>query len=225
MNRPGSLLAAAAFAALAYASPAPAAPKSLYADPEPKAEAAEEDLRKPAAPTPAMRDKFRKLQEEMASDPARSADPGESAAAPTGMPREAPGPSVNVGSVALQILFGLAFVLLLAVVAIRGLKRLQGRMLTGPGRTGDILEVMETCHLGPQQKVVAIRMHDEVGIIGVTKEGMSMLTVLKEPADQIRKARGGESNSAAFSDNLNKLLDRFKKPKKVSDLLDEEPRA
>lgn len=225
MNRPGSLLAAAAFAALAYASPAPAAPKSLYADPEPKAEAAEEDLRKPAAPTPAMRDKFRKLQEEMASDPARPADPGESAAAPTGMPGEAPGPSVNVGSVALQILFGLAFVLLLAVVAIRGLKRLQGRMLTGPGRSGDLLEVLESCHLGPQQKVVAIRMHDEVGIIGVTKEGMSMLTVLKEPADQIRKSRGGESNSAAFSDNLNKLLDRFKKPKKVSDLLDEGPRA
>jgi hypothetical protein len=45
--------------------------------------------------------------------------------------------------------------------------------------------------------------------------------VLKQPAGEIGQARRGESNPAAFSDNLNKLLDRFKKPKKVSDLLDE----
>jgi flagellar biogenesis protein FliO len=64
-------------------------------------------------------------------------------------------------------------------------------------------------------------MHDEVGVLGVTKEGIRLLTVLKQPAGEIGAARRGDSNPAAFSDNLNKLLDRFKKPKKVSDLLDE----
>jgi len=160
-----------------------------------------------------MEDKFRKLQKEMQSDPAM-------APATSGARTPAPAEGVSVGGLALQILFGLAFVLLLAVVSIRVLKRLQGRMLARPGPSGDLLEVLETCHLGPQQKVVAIRMHDEIGVVGVTKEGISLLTVLKQPAEEIRLSRQG-GNPAAFSDNLNKLLDRFKKPKKVSDLLDE----
>jgi flagellar biogenesis protein FliO len=84
--------------------------------------------------------------------------------------------------------------------------------------------VLETCHLGARQRVVALRMNEEVGILGVTEHGISLLTVLKEPVGDLRRARSGEGNSAAFSDNLNKLLERFKKPKKVSDMLDEEAR-
>jgi len=190
--------------------------RSLYAAParasaasEASAEAAAASA-EPSAPTPAMEEKFRKLQKEMQSNPAAPAAGTQAPAASDGK---------SVGGVALQILFGLAFVLLLAVVSIRVLKRLQGRMLTRPGPGGDLLEVLETCHLGPQQKVVAIRMHDEVSVLGVTKDGINLLTVLKHPAEEIRQARGG--NPAAFSDNLNKLLERFKKPKKVSDLLDE----
>lgn len=192
-------------------------PRSLYAAPA-RASAAGEAATEaaaasaePSAPTPAMEEKFRKLQKEMQSNPA--AAPSAGAQAP------AASDAKSVGGVALQIVFGLAFVLLLAVVSIRILKRLQGRMLTRPGPGGDLLEVLETCHLGPQQKVVAIRMHDEISVLGVTKEGINLLTVLKHPAEEIRQARGG--NPAAFSDNLNKLLERFKKPKKVSDLLDE----
>jgi flagellar biogenesis protein FliO len=160
-----------------------------------------------------MEEKFRKLQKEMQGAPA--ATPGAGASAP------ASSDGVSVGGLFLQIVFGLAFVLLLAVVTIRGLKRMQGRMLARPGSGGGMLEVMETCYLGPQQKVIVLRMHDEVGVLGVTKEGIRLLTVLKQPAGEIGAARRGDSNPAAFSDNLNKLLDRFKKPKKVSDLLDE----
>lgn len=219
MKRAKSYLAAALLAAIACASPASAAPKSLYADPAPKAAGAREADTSPPPPSAAMQDKFRKLQKEMESDPAPPPDAGTAPAAPP--------EGINVGSFALQLLAGLAFVLLLAVASIRGLKRMQGKLLSRPGKGGDLLEVLETCHLGPQQKVIAIRLNEEVGIIGVTKEGISMLTVLKEPMDELRKSRAAaaESNSAAFSDNLNKLLDRFKKPKKVSDLLDEEPRA
>ncbi|MDB5102702.1 MAG: hypothetical protein JWP91_391 [Fibrobacteres bacterium] len=174
----------------------------------------------PSPPTPAMEDKFRKLQKEM-----ERKDPGgkSGATAETAKsPENSPSGGVSVGTLGLQILFGLAFVLLLAVVSIRGLKRIQGRLLSKPGRGGgDIFEVLETCHLGPHQRVVAMRLNDEVGILGVTQQGISLLTMLKEPVEELRRARAGESNSAAFSDNLNKLLERFKKPKKVSDLLDE----
>jgi flagellar biogenesis protein FliO len=159
-----------------------------------------------------MEEKFRKLQKEMQSNPA--------AAASSGAQAPAANDGKSVGGLALQILFGLAFVLLLAVVSIRVLKRLQGRLLTRSGPSGDLLEVLETCHLGPQQKVVAVRMHDEIVVLGVSKEGIRLLTALKQPAEEIRQARQG-GNPAAFSDNLNKLLERFKKPKKVSDLLDE----
>jgi flagellar biogenesis protein FliO len=230
MNRAPSLLAAAFLCAALSASGAK--PRSLYAAPEqasgpgasgtasPAAAeaAAEASAAGPAgaeapAPTAAMEEKFRKLQKEMQGAPA--ATPGAGVSAPA--PRE----EVSVGGLFLQIVFGLAFVLLLAVVAIRGLKRMQGSLLPRPGAGSGLLEVMETCYLGPQQKVIALRMHDEVGVLGVTKDGIRLLTVLKQPAGEIGQARRGESNPAAFSDNLNKLLDRFKKPKKVSDLLDE----
>lgn len=210
-------LAGAAFPA---AIPAAAAqPRSLYAAParSAAAEASEPASAAPAgtpAPTAAMEEKFRRLQKEMQGSPAADPAPGVSAPAPRD--------GVSVGGLFLQIVFGLAFVLLLAVVSIRGLKRMQGKLLARPGAGGgNLLEVMETCYLGPQQKVIALRMHDEVGVLGVTKEGIRLLTVLKQPASGMGPAQRGESNPAAFSDNLNKLLERFKKPKRVSDLLDE----
>jgi flagellar biogenesis protein FliO len=209
--RPRSLYAAparaseSAAAASSEASESEAARSEVGADASPASQA--------ETPTPAMEDKFRRLQREMQSNPV-------SAPAPSGAQSPAPREGVSAAGLAVKIFFGLAFVLLLAVVSIRVLKRLQGRMLSRPGPGGDLLEVLETCHLGPQQKVVALRMHDEIGVLGVTKEGIRLLTVLKSPAEEIRPTRQG-GNSAAFSDNLNKLLERFKKPKKVSDLLDE----
>ncbi|MEO6097662.1 MAG: flagellar biosynthetic protein FliO [Fibrobacteria bacterium] len=224
MNSNGPVTASAAFLLAAWlAAPiaSAASAKSLYSapvssrsGPEAISAAAPADL-PPPPPSPAMEEKFRKLQKEM-----ERKDPGGKASVAKAQENNEP-ESIGVGSLAMQVLFGLAFVLLLAVVSIRGLKRMQGRMLSKPGKGGDIFEVLETCHLGSHQRVVALRMNDEVGILGVTQQGISLLTVLKEPADDLRRERAGESNSAAFSDNLNKLLERFKKPKKVSDLLDE----
>jgi flagellar biogenesis protein FliO len=172
-----------------------------------------------AAPDP-VADKFRKLQREMSRD--ESTPGGDSQrAAPSRAEEESPG----VFGVSMKILFGLVFVIILAVVAIRLLKRLQGRMLARAGSrraSGEIFEVLETCHLGQHHRVVALRIKDEVGIVGVTQQGMSLLTMLKEPAEDVRRDIVGEANPAAFSDNLNKLLERFKRPKRVSDLLDEQ---
>jgi flagellar biogenesis protein FliO len=167
--------------------------------------------------------KFRKLQKEMeGGNSGRSiVNPGNESTTPTSKNLQAPEPR-SAASLAFQILVGLVFVLLLAVVTIRLLKRLQGRMLAKPGKTGgNFFEVLETCHLGTNQRVVALRINEEVGVLGVTPQGISLLTMLKEPASEVRQAYARESNAVAFSDNLNKLLDRFKKPKRVSDLLDE----
>ena len=208
--------------ATAQASPE----KSLYAASSKRAASESESMSAapvaelpPSPPTPAMEDKFRKLQKEMKKkeSAAKPGQAGQAAKAPENTPSE----GIGMGSLVMQIVFGLGFVLLLAVVSIRGLKKMQGRLLSKSGKSGDIFEMLETCHLGANQRVVAMRMNDEVGILGVTPHGITLLTILKEPVEELRRARAGESNSAAFSDNLNKLLDRFKKPKKVSDLLDE----
>lgn len=122
--------------------------------------------------------------------------------------------------IAAQILLALLVVLVLAVVCIRFLKRLQGGMLRGAsGNVSDLLEVLETCHLGPQQRIIAIRMGDRVGIIGATKENMTLLHLMESPAEAVLAGR--KTNPQDFSENLNRLLDRFKKPKKVSELLKE----
>lgn len=163
-----------------------------------------------------VEDKFRRFQEEMSQD---TSDRNESFSTPAATPEPR-----GLVSLSFQVVLGLAFVLLLAVTGIRLLKRLQGRMLSRPGAPaggGDLLEVLETCHLGQNQRVVALRINDEVGVLGVTPTGITLLTVLKQPAEEIRRTRMGPGNAAAFSDSLNKLLDRFKKPKRVSDLLDE----
>jgi flagellar biogenesis protein FliO len=126
--------------------------------------------------------------------------------------------------IAAQVGLGLLVVLVLAVICIRFLKRLQGGMLRGTtGNVSDLLEVLETCHLGPQQRLIAVRMGDRVGVIGATKEGMSLVHLMDSPAEAILANRKG--NPQDFSENLNRLLDRFKKPKKVSELLKESAQA
>lgn len=213
----------AVLAAALLLSAAPASSQAAPGREAPPESAAGPAVGSPAAGKPApgpsdpVQEKFRRLQKEMAAGDGSA--PGDS---PRAAPRPAPEP-LGVFSLTLQVLLGLAFVLVLAVVCIRTLKRFQGRLFSRPGSAagGDILEVLETCHLGAHQRVVAMRIHDEVGVLGVTQQGISLLTVLKQPAGEIRKRGLGAGNSAAFSENLNKLLDRFKKPKRVSDLLDE----
>lgn len=211
---------AAVMAALLAAAPSPAASgKSLYAEPEKHLESASGNASAPGNPpaSPAVQDKFRKLQNEMRRDANSSA-----AASPADTGR--PEGTRALGSVVIQIILGLGLVLVLAVATIRVLKRMQGRLLKGSGKGakgGELFEVMETCHLGAHQRVVALRMNGEVGVLGVTQHGITLLTMLNGPAEDIRSSRDGEGNAAAFSDSLNKLLERFKKPKKVSDLIDE----
>jgi|GEM_PF-3420407 len=151
-------------------------------------------------------DKFARMQQEIAANPEQG-----QAATETG--------GVHPLMLGVEVVLGLAFVLVLAVFTIRFLKKLQGGMLRGPmGTGGDLLEVVETCHLGPGQRILAVRMGDRIGVMGAGKEGINLLHLLDQPAANLLAGR--QTNPQAFSDNLNRLMDKFKKPKKVSELLD-----
>ena len=224
-----SLAAAALLALAAGTLPVPAQGAQAAGSPEARAVSAEARTGgaaspagavpgKPAAGADAVAEKFRKLQKEMAVPGSGASGPDAASPAP-GAPEPA-----GILPLSLKILFGLVFVILLAVVCIRALKRLQGKILVRSPHAGggNLIEVLETCHLGPQQRVVALRIDGEVGIVGVTQHGISLLSTLPQPADEVRRRMAGAGNPAAFSESLNKLLDRFKKPKRVSDLLDEQ---
>lgn len=152
-------------------------------------------------------DKFQKMQQAMAAE--------------TSLPDTAAAIATKVHPLWLtvEIAVVLLMVLALAVLTIRLLKKLQGGMLGGSSQaTGDLLEIVETCHLGPHQRIFAVRMGNRIGIVGANKESMQMLHLLDESAQETLANR--QTNPQAFSDNLNRLLDRFKKPKKVSELME-----
>jgi flagellar biogenesis protein FliO len=152
-------------------------------------------------------EKFQKVQQEMALG---DSAPGAMAASSSTHPLW----------LSVEIAMVLLVVLVLAVLSIRLLKRVQSGMLRGPSGTGsDLFEMIETCHLTPNQKLIAVRMGDKIGIIGATKEAIHLIHILEKPAAEIMAER--QTNPQAFADNLNRLLDRFKKPKKVSELLNE----
>jgi flagellar biogenesis protein FliO len=154
------------------------------------------------APDP-VAEKFQKFQREI-----RDAGPAEA-------PESAPEPR-SLPLLAFEIAVALAAVLALAVLGIRLLRKAQrGMLASNPG--GDLLEVVETCHVGPGQRLVAVRMDGKIGVVGVTRESISLLTTLERPAGEVILDRRGRGNPALFSDNLNKMLERFKKPKKVSE--------
>ena len=121
----------------------------------------------------------------------------------------------------LEVLFALAGVLVLAVITVRLLKRAQKGLLGSGSATvaGELLEVVETLHLAPGIKLIAVRIYDKVAIMSVSKENATLAHLLEDPAVEVLANK--TSNPKAFSDNLNRLLDKFKKPRKVSEMLEE----
>jgi flagellar biogenesis protein FliO len=114
-----------------------------------------------------------------------------------------------------KMLASLALVILLAVGSMRFLRRLRrGPGMGGMGSSGTFLfEVMETCHLGPGQRIVAIRMQNKVGMVGVSKENISFMGYLEGEPLAMEKAMRKEGNAVQFGDSLTQVLERFKKPK------------
>ncbi len=153
-----------------------------------------------------------------ASDPAaekflRVQQALQSGAAAAGEPAAAARP---LPLLVLEVAAALLFVLGAVVVTVRLLRKAQRGMLRG-AVDGDLIEVLETSHLGPGQRLVAVRLDGRIGVLGVTRENVSLLTLLDRPAADLLRERREKGNPALFTENLNRVLEKFKKPKKVSE--------
>ncbi len=120
----------------------------------------------------------------------------------------------------IRTVLALILVVLLIAVALKLLKGLQRKSLfTQSNSKGELLEVLETCHLGPQHKIVAIRMHDRICALGMSPNQVNLIRDFDISLDEWLLAQKNQpGNANHFNENLNRLLDRFKKPKSFSQL-------
>ncbi len=117
----------------------------------------------------------------------------------------------------LEISLALVAVLGMAVLGIRFLKKIQRGILSGKRLEGDLMEVIESCHIGTNQRLVAVRMDEKVVILGLTRDSISLVSTLAKPAVDLLAERRDQGNPMLFSENLNRMMERFKKPKKLSE--------
>ncbi len=84
-------------------------------------------------------------------------------------PPEAPSMAAQLAGTALA----LVFVLALAWLALRGLKRLQLR--AGSAVAGDAPQVLASTGLGPRERLVTVRWRGRDYLLGVTPGGVSFI--------------------------------------------------
>ena len=80
----------------------------------------------------------------------------------------APSLAMQLGSTALA----LALVLALAWLALRALKKLQGR---STGGSGNPMQVLRSAALGPRERLVTVRYRDREYLLGVATGGVNLI--------------------------------------------------
>jgi flagellar protein FliO/FliZ len=167
----------------------------------------------------ALESKLAQIQREIHGDGRESA--GQSSRKQIAAPSSAAGGSLLKAGIQMAVC--LSFILVLVVLSIKLLKRFQkAAFLKTRGAGRNSLEVLETCYLGKDQKVVLMRMDNSRVFLGVTSHGIQSLempeTVTRIPSPV---SCTSENTPNDFSENLNQLLSKFKKPKTVSQSLAE----
>jgi flagellar protein FliO/FliZ len=95
----------------------------------------------------------------------------------------------NLASSLLSMLIALAFVLVLAWFAIRGLKRLQYGRKGSAG--GEVLTFVRALPVGARERVVVVHYRGEEWVLGVTAGGISLLGRGAVPAAPTEAGRAG----------------------------------
>lgn len=85
------------------------------------------------------------------------------------MSGDSPSLAMQLASTALA----LAFVLALAWLALRGLKRLQQR--AGGGTAGDTPQVLRSTGIGPRERLLVVRYRDREYLLGATAAAISTI--------------------------------------------------
>jgi len=124
----------------------------------------------------------------------------------------------------IKMICGMIFIVLLIVLSIRWLKSLQNSSLLGKkNKTTNRLEVLETCYLGKDQKIILVNMGDKEVALGVTSNSIQLLKELGERKN-IESATDLEPSGQQltnFKDNLNSFLNKYSRPKTVAQTLEE----
>ena len=109
--------------------------------------------------------------------------------------------TVGLGSVLLQLGFGLLVVGVLIWLAVRLLKFLQEGKNNLAGQSE--FHVLRTFYLNPKQKIQLVEIFDKKYLLGVTEHSIQVLDDNVEVGELV--------NSENFSQNVDQFLERFKR--------------
>ena len=118
-----------------------------------------------------------------------------------------------VGSL-LQVLTGLAFLLLIAVAGLFLLRRLRGR---GPsGGRGLMIDVLETVPVGTGRCISLVRIHDRVVAVAFAHSSAAAIAEFTgtEAAEILAESGTGKAPIRDFATSLDAVMDRFRKAPK-----------
>ncbi|HSQ41134.1 MAG TPA: flagellar biosynthetic protein FliO [Fibrobacteraceae bacterium] len=116
-------------------------------------------------------------------------------------------------AIALRLVISLAVVLLLLFALYRIARKVR-RMDLPPSAGGKALQLLESYHLGSQQKVALLRVgENKVLLLGSTPESLRTLAVLEgeEAKAILEKSPVPLATPAQFSETVNQMLSRFRK--------------
>jgi len=140
------------------------------------------------------------------------------------VPAAGPISSKKATGMFFKLIFGMIFIILLIILSIRWLKKLQKSPLLGKkGASVHRMEVLETCYLGKEQKVVLISMAGKEVALGVTAGNIQFLKEVGDvsPEEKLVPLAHKNKEMEMFRKNLNGFLSKYKKPKTVSESLKE----
>lgn len=128
-------------------------------------------------------------------------------------PRDAGAP-LSVGTLAgglIQVLSGLAFLVLIAVAGLFVLRRVRGRSVAS--RSGSMIDVLETAPAGPGRQICLVRIHDRVVAVAFAQSSVAPVAEFTgtSAAEILADTGTGRANVREFSAALDSFMDRFRK--------------
>ncbi len=119
---------------------------------------------------------------------------------------------VSVSTLVIKTFLGLAFIILLIVVLVYLMKKLQGSTFNKFAGQSD-LEVLEMTPLGQQHKIMTVKLHEKILVLGVTQHSINTLTTIEgeEAQRYLSKASQTGVASGQFNQTVNQLLSKFKR--------------
>lgn len=138
-------------------------------------------------------------------------------------------PKKSVFQQSMQVGLALFGIIVLIVVSIRALKKVQSsRWMTGQSHSSKSIQILETCYIGKDQKILIIKVANKEGLVGVTAHQMNWLTDLNEQPTFVTPKENHVSSQISvsepnpspvnpvkedFQETLQNFLSKFKKPR------------